>query len=93
MAPFPESFPANIDIKPVTVESERTGPRPRGTGKLLSTRLGSGLALLRAEHVAAAQKGNLRLEFEMDAGGKVSTWKVVPWWPDWWPHEPMETTS
>ncbi|KAF8974422.1 hypothetical protein BDZ97DRAFT_1773534 [Flammula alnicola] len=87
----PPSFPENIDIKAVNANAERQGPRPRGTGKLLSTQKGVGLALLRLEHVAGVQKGDLKLEFEVADGDKASTWAVSPWWPDWWPHEPPPT--
>lgn len=68
----------DLDIKPVPISS---GPRPRGTGKLLCTHRGVGLALLRLEHVAGWERGNLKLELE-DEGKK---WEVRPRWPEWWP--------
>ncbi|KIM46253.1 hypothetical protein M413DRAFT_441333 [Hebeloma cylindrosporum] len=87
----PLQFPHNLDLKPVSVNPDRQGPRPRGTGKLLSTHKGVGLALLRMEHVSGVQQGDLRLEFEVsNAGDKTSTWIASPWWPDWWPQEPQQ---
>ncbi|KZT72649.1 Aminomethyltransferase folate-binding domain-containing protein [Daedalea quercina L-15889] len=83
------SFPPGLEIR-----AQRTGaddttprPRPRGTGKLLSSTKGVGLALLRLEHVAAVENGTAILEMEMDKE-KITKWKVTPWWPDWWPRMP-----
>lgn len=55
-------------------------------GKLLSTQKEVGLALLRLEHVAGVQRGEIKLELEIPAEGdqKVSC-TVIPFWPDWWP--------
>lgn len=64
-----------------------TTPKPRGTGKLLTSVQGVGLALLRLEQIAALQKGNLKLELESSSGEKA--WAISPWWPDWWPHQPL----
>ena len=62
--------------------------RPRGTGKLLSTLRGVGLALLRLEHVEGLEKGDLKFEL-VDEGVVAPNDKtppcVTPWWPDWWP--------
>ncbi|KAF8271766.1 Aminomethyltransferase folate-binding domain-containing protein [Lactarius quietus] len=68
--------------------------RPRGTGKLLSTFRGVGLALLRLEHVDGLEKGDLKFEL-VDEGAVVSPTNttstlVTPWWPDWWPKEVKE---
>ncbi|KAH9007105.1 Aminomethyltransferase folate-binding domain-containing protein [Lactarius hatsudake] len=63
--------------------------RPRGTGKLLSTLRGVGLALLRLEHVEGLEKGDLKFEL-VDEGAVASndnTSFVTPWWPDWWPKQ------
>jgi len=64
--------------------------RPRGTGKLLNTLRGVGLALLRLEHVEGLEKGDLKFEL-VDEGAVASTngtpTFVTPWWPDWWPQE------
>ncbi|KAJ8502439.1 hypothetical protein ONZ45_g11753 [Pleurotus djamor] len=60
---------------------DRPIPRPRSAGKLLTNRCGLGLALLRLEHVAAAEKGATTLEINDD--GKQM--QITPWWPDWWP--------
>ncbi|KAG5638998.1 hypothetical protein H0H81_007906 [Sphagnurus paluster] len=87
------SFPTNISIQPTVVrqpDDKRTIPRPRGTGKLLSSEQGVGLALLRLEHVEAAERGDLRLEFNVESGEGRGTWAVSHWWPDWWPQRPSE---
>jgi folate-binding Fe-S cluster repair protein YgfZ len=67
--------------------------RPRGTGKLLSTFRGVGLALLRLEHVEGLEKGDLKFEL-VDEGADASTNTtptfVTPWRPDWWPKDVEE---
>jgi transferase CAF17, mitochondrial len=84
----------NLDIRPVVVQepgSEGRRPRPRGTGKLLTTsEQGVGLALLRLEQVEGAEKGDLRLEFDASGGEGKDTWIAAHWWPDWWPHSEAE---
>ncbi|KAH9938449.1 uncharacterized protein B0H18DRAFT_967242 [Fomitopsis serialis] len=83
------SFPSDLDIRAqrAEVDDGTPKPRPRGTGKLLSSTKGVGLALLRLEHVAAAENGTA--VFEMEVGEEHKTkWKVTPWWPDWWPRMP-----
>ncbi|KDQ64834.1 hypothetical protein JAAARDRAFT_145993 [Jaapia argillacea MUCL 33604] len=85
------SFKSDVDIRASIIrapEDDRPTPRPRGTGKLLSSTQGVGLALLRLEHVEGAKSGDLRLEFE--AGEEKKKWAVSPWWPDWWPRQPEE---
>jgi hypothetical protein len=62
--------------------SETPLPRPRGTGKLLTSLRGVGLALLRLEQVEGVEKGHLELEVETPEGHKHV---VSHWWPDWWP--------
>lgn len=87
-SPTAPKFPVDLDIRPVVNRAPndtRPVPRPRGYGKLLSSRQGVGLALLRLEHVDAAQKGDLRLEFDVERGESQGTWGVSHWWPDWWP--------
>ena len=90
-------IPTNVDIKPIPISSHQNdnpGPRPRGTGKLLSTYLnnnhgvtgGVGLALLRLDHVSLWEKGGLRFETDSGNGKK---WEVRPWWPQWWPRRPV----
>ncbi|CAA7259698.1 unnamed protein product [Cyclocybe aegerita] len=81
-------LPLNLDIKPVI---EKPGPRPRGSGKILSNQKGVGLALLRLEHVAGVQKGDLR--FDIVDGENATNLTAVPWWPEWWPREPDTTSS
>ncbi|KAL0949762.1 hypothetical protein HGRIS_009801 [Hohenbuehelia grisea] len=78
------------EIKATIKQSDEDGqrkPRPRGTGKLLSTSQSSGLALLRLEHVAGVDRGDVQLNFEDPEGGLRS---VTPWWPPWWPRKPWE---
>ncbi len=65
--------------------------RPRGTGKLLSTLRGVGLAILRLEHVEGLERGDLKFEL-VDEGAvapnnNTQPTVVSPWWPDWWPKE------
>jgi len=92
------SFPPSIDIRASIIRSstdDRPTPRPRGTGKLLSSTQGVGLALLRLEHVEGAASGELRFGFEFEEEGegeeKVKrSWGVTSWWPDWWPERPSE---
>ena len=83
-------FPSDIDIKAVNKSTPAEGAprtRPRGTGKLLSTTHGVGLALLRLEHVSAVEEGRADLEFELPSqdGNSNSKYTVRPWTPDWWP--------
>ncbi|KZT12938.1 Aminomethyltransferase folate-binding domain-containing protein [Laetiporus sulphureus 93-53] len=85
-SPLP-SFPpgVNIRMKHTTTPTDDTPrPRPRTTGKLHSSINGVGLALLRSEHVAAVEKEDAALEFEIGENEKTK-WTVTPWWPDWWP--------
>ncbi|KAJ3535667.1 hypothetical protein NMY22_g6380 [Coprinellus aureogranulatus] len=88
--PLPSSIPPGLDIKPVS-DGERKGPRPRGTGKLLSTTTqGVGLALLRLEHVLAARVGELKLEATDPTTGEA--YGITPWVPSWWP-TPEESST
>ncbi|KAJ3510300.1 hypothetical protein NLJ89_g4761 [Agrocybe chaxingu] len=84
-------LPLYLDIKPVKNNLEKLGPRPRGSGKMLSNQKGVGLALLRLEHVAGVQKGDLK--FDIVDGGNATNLSAVPWWPEWWPHEPDTTPT
>ncbi|PPR06569.1 hypothetical protein CVT24_001750 [Panaeolus cyanescens] len=90
-----QELPEDLDVKPVAVSSgERTGPKPRGSGKLLSNTQGVGLALLRLEHVSALQNGQLGLRIEhTDSSGSIRSYNVEPWWPAWWPPEPEPTAQ
>ncbi|KAF8165407.1 hypothetical protein B0H34DRAFT_237704 [Crassisporium funariophilum] len=92
---FSTAFDSNIDIKPSLIQRpdvDKPGPRPRGTGKLLSSHKAVGLALLRLEHVAGARKGDISLEFQVSEGDQSSSWAVSPWFPDWWPGDPPTST-
>jgi len=85
---------AQLDIKPFYAEDLPPGGRPRlrGTGKLLSTIQGVGLALLRLEHVDAVDKGILKFR----TGSQETcerTWSIQHWWPDWWPEPPQSETD
>lgn len=84
------TFEAGRDIRvvPNKLEVEGTSkPRPRGTGKLLSSIHGVGLALLRLEHVDMVSKGEAAFEINVDANGtgETSHWGATPWRPSWWP--------
>lgn len=89
------SLPPSIDIRASVVSSNNKDPnhakpRPRGSGKLLSSVQGVGLALMRLEHVEGAASGELDLGFELagedvHAPGVAKKWGVKSWWPDWWP--------
>ncbi|KXN83689.1 Putative transferase CAF17, mitochondrial [Leucoagaricus sp. SymC.cos] len=90
IAPTPH-FPLHLDIRPIrTVQSPegRSLPRPRGSGKLLSTHGQFGLALLRLEHIESALNNELSFEIENSADGQ--TWHALPWWPSWWPEPTAE---
>ncbi|GJE84610.1 aminomethyltransferase folate-binding domain-containing protein [Phanerochaete sordida] len=83
------SLPAGTDIRVRAIASSPDGarkPRPRGTGKLLSSIDGVGLALLRLEQASAVEKGES--EFYVDAtaddGSSISV-PVSSWRPEWWP--------
>ncbi|KAG6812316.1 hypothetical protein H0H92_003400 [Tricholoma furcatifolium] len=95
VTPQPESppFPTNISISPTLIQrpdDARPIPRPRGTGKLLSSCQGIGLALLRLEQVKAAERGELSMRLDVENGLGAGSWTVSHWWPDWWPQPPVE---
>ncbi|KAG6817431.1 hypothetical protein H0H87_008599 [Tephrocybe sp. NHM501043] len=95
IAPSPEapSYPANMSISPTLIQRPDDAPpmpRPRGTGKLLSSHQGLGLALLRLEQVEAAERGDLSLGFSIENGLGEGAWSLTHWWPDWWPKPPAE---
>ncbi|RDX53200.1 Aminomethyltransferase folate-binding domain-containing protein [Lentinus brumalis] len=84
------AIPADSDIRPHLLQSVDDGaprPRPRGTGTLLSSTQGVGLALLRLEQVEAVEQGKMRFALTTGEGEE---WGVSPYWPDWWPHPPPE---
>ncbi|KAI0939557.1 hypothetical protein AcV5_000937 [Taiwanofungus camphoratus] len=88
---FPE-FPTDVDIRPHMIRAQDDGSpklKPRGTGKLLSSTQGVGLALLRLEHAASLERGDARLEFEIE-GDERTKWRIAHWWPDWWPSPPSD---
>lgn len=64
-----------------------SGPRPRGTGKLLTiTPEGYALAMLRLEVFQAAETKEMRLWVQAAEGPKYC-WDVLPRRPSWWPSE------
>lgn len=65
-------------------------PRPRGTGKLLSSIQGVGLALLRLEQVEAFEQDKARFTLTSTEGQE---WGMTPYWPDWWPQRPLEESE
>lgn len=79
LAIFPPQTPIQANWLPTADAAPR--PRPRGMGRLLSSVDGHALALLRLEHLQAADNGTMVLQFEHE--GK--TWDVVPHRPSWWP--------
>ncbi|EPQ59268.1 Aminomethyltransferase folate-binding domain-containing protein [Gloeophyllum trabeum ATCC 11539] len=82
------TFQPGLDVRASVNHSpddSRPMPRPRGTGKLLSSTQGVGLALLRLEHVEGWEKGDIGLSFE--EGEQKTNWSISPWWPDWWPRQ------
>lgn len=85
MVPNPSSplHHFGIEIRPVVLKGNT--PRPRGSGKLLTSVQGVGLALLRLEHVEGVMQGNLQLQ--IDTNGKMMA--VSPRWPSWWPRQPV----
>ncbi|KAI5124731.1 hypothetical protein M0805_005367 [Coniferiporia weirii] len=69
------------DIRTTAAESSTDSKiRVRGTGKLLSTVHGVGLALMRLEHADLVERSLVK--FQMNA-----EWDVSHWWPDWWPKQ------
>lgn len=89
----PASLPPYMSIKPslpsTTANTAVKTPRMRGSSMLLSTTatpaIGSsvGLALVRLEH--------LRPDIALVVKEKEEqSWKVEPWWADWWPEQPSE---
>ncbi|KAJ7283717.1 Aminomethyltransferase folate-binding domain-containing protein [Mycena rebaudengoi] len=90
VVPSPQlrSFPPGLDIRGASTQPANTDkpqPRPRGTGKLLDSIHGVGLALLRLEQVEAAEKGTLQFSLDVETDGDSSTWGVSHWRPEWWP--------
>lgn len=89
----PASLPPYTSIKPSLPSTTNSAaiktPRLRGSSTLLSTiaapGIGSsvGLALVRLEH--------LRPDIALVAEEKEErSWKVEPWWADWWPEQPPD---
>ncbi|KAI0771921.1 Aminomethyltransferase folate-binding domain-containing protein [Trametes elegans] len=88
---LPEDVPSlspGLDIRPtITRTDDQTPtPRPRGTGVLLSSTRGVGLALLRLEQVDLVKQGRAKFSLT-DSGGK--PWLVTAYQPHWWPKAPQ----
>lgn len=80
------ALPVNSDIRTeYNGNATESRPRIRGTGKLLSSTQGVGLALLRLEQVDLVEKGVLN--FHID-----DSWKISYWWPDWWPKQDINSS-
>lgn len=82
------SFPPDLDVRASVIrtpEDSAVSVRPRGTGKLLTSVHGIGLALLRLEHVERVRRGEIKLECETTEGDKKTTWGISYWWPEWAP--------
>ena len=83
-------IPPQTDIRPQLLQvgdDSAPRPRPRGTGKLLSSKKGVGLAVLRLEQVEAVEQGKARFTL---TSGEGQDWNVTPYWPDWWPRAPPQ---
>ena len=90
---LPEDVPSlspGLDIRPtITRTDDQTPtPRPRGTGVLLSSTRGVGLALLRLEQVDLVKQG--RAKFSL-TDGEGKPWLVTAYQPHWWPKAPQES--
>ncbi|ETW84361.1 hypothetical protein HETIRDRAFT_314149 [Heterobasidion irregulare TC 32-1] len=84
-----QDFSPGVDIRASLTHPPPEGRlvRPRGSGKLLSTAKGVGLALLRLEHVQGLMKGDIKFEVagtkgESAEAGEGESWHVTPWWPN-----------
>jgi len=78
--------PADKAIKPRVLDAGGDIRKPRGTGKLLTSVKGVGLALLRMDHLEAVDKGAVGLAIGEGAEQR----RVIHWNPDWWPHKVEE---
>jgi folate-binding Fe-S cluster repair protein YgfZ len=78
---IPEA-PADTTIRPLVLDAGGDIRKPRGTGKLLNSVKGIGLALLRTDHLEAVDKGGVGLVIGEGPERK----HVSYWYPDWWPH-------
>ncbi|KAF9263473.1 Aminomethyltransferase folate-binding domain-containing protein [Marasmius fiardii PR-910] len=79
-------FSPGLDIKPTLLSSsEQRVPRPRGSGRLLSSTHGLGLALMRLEHLAGVEKKELDLRLRSESDDNLKTYHIEHWWPEWWP--------
>lgn len=87
------SLPSNVDIRINLTQPAVDGghrPRPRASGKLLTSIQGVGLALLRLEQVESVEKGDAKFIVEQKDGETTSMWNITPWRPAWWPAVPPE---
>lgn len=73
-------------IKPLVLDAGENIRKPRGTGKLLNSVKGIGLALLRMDHLEAVDKGGVGLMIGEGAEQR----RVSYWYPDWWPRKVEE---
>ncbi|KAL0577708.1 ccr4 associated factor [Marasmius crinis-equi] len=84
-----DALSPGLAIKPSVLasSSEHRVPRPRGSGKLLSSVQGVGLASMRLEHAAGVEKKELELKVTSGSEGSEETFEVEHWWPEWWPQQ------
>ena len=78
--------PADKTIKPLVFDAGGDIRKPRGTGKLLNSVKGIGLALLRTDHLEAVDRGGVGLVI----GEGPEQRRVSYWYPDWWPRRAEE---
>jgi hypothetical protein len=86
----PEGVDVRLSVPPSLesiVEDGPRKPRPRPTGKLLTTLPTdngefAGLALLRLEHLDTVERNELNLSVTSDDG---TDWSVRHYWPEWFP--------
>lgn len=81
--------PADKTIKPLVLDAGGDIRKPRGTGKLLNSVRGVGLALLRTDHLEAVDKGGVGLVI----GEGAEQMRISHWYPNWWPHRVEEQVT
>ncbi len=91
---LPRDIPSAPPESDIRLQLIQTGdgaprPRPRGTGKLLSSTHGVALALLRLEQVEAVEQG--KAKFSLSSPTEGDGLGVTPFWPDWWPQQPSDS--
>ena len=85
---IPET-PVDKTINPLVLDAGGVVRKPRGTGRLLNSVKGIGLALLRTDHLEAVDKGGVGLVI----GEGPERRGVSYWHPDWWPRRVENQTQ